>query len=635
MMLQKQYDPFLRNIPKKVILMQKEVEKMCGIIGYAGGQPAAPVLLDGLERLEYRGYDSAGIAVFENGTVRVVKARGRLSALREKISNETPLTGTVGIGHTRWATHGAPSDINAHPHQSGSGLFTVVHNGIIENYARLREDLISEGYAFVSETDTEVIAHLLEKNYKGNPIETMAQALTILEGSYSIGVLCAEFPDKLFCTRHSSPLLAGIGEGSCLIASDIAAMLQYTNNIYRLEEGELAELCRDSIEFYNSKGNKIRKEKVRVDLSPDAVEKGGYEHFMLKEIMEQPEALRNTLRQYLGDDRKITLGDVRFPAGELKKIDRIFIVACGSAYHAGIVGKYVIEELARIPVEVDIASEFRYRRPILGKNSLVVIISQSGETADTLAALREAKAGGAVILSIVNVPGSSIARESSLVLPTCAGVEIAVATTKAYSSQLAVLYVIAAYLAQELKTVGAQELRDFVSALAALPETVSYALETSSQAEGLAKYYSKQEHAYYIGRNLDYASAMEASLKLKEISYVHSEAYAAGELKHGTISLIEDKTLVIALCCCERLLPKTAANIKEVKARGAQVLCVAPQGNIMELEADRVVKVPRTHPLLMPSVEVVPMQLFSYYVARSRKCDIDKPRNLAKSVTVE
>lgn len=608
---------------------------MCGIIGFAGDIPAVPILLNGLERLEYRGYDSAGIAVFENKTVRVVKTRGRLSALREKISGEKPFEGTVGIGHTRWATHGAPSDVNAHPHRSGTGLFTVVHNGIIENYARLREDLIAEGYAFVSETDTEVIAHLLEKNYKGNPVETMVEALSILEGSYSIGVLCSEFPDKLFCTRHSSPLLAGIGKGSCLIASDIAAMLQYTSDIYRLEEGELASLSKDDIEFFNSKGKRIKKEKIRVDLSPDAVEKGGYEHFMLKEIMEQPEALRNTLLQFLGDDRKVTLGEVSLPTNEIEKIDRIFIIACGSAYHAGIVGKYVIEELVRIPVEVDIASEFRYRRPILNKNTLVIIISQSGETADTLAALREAKTSGAKILSIVNVPGSSIARESGLVLPTRAGVEIAVATTKAYSSQLAVLYVIAAYFAQELKTISEEELRDFIFHLAALPETVSYALETATQVEELAEFYAKHQDAYYIGRNLDYAAAMEASLKLKEISYVHSEAYAAGELKHGTISLIEDKTLVVALCCCERLLPKTAANIKEVKARGAQVLSVAVQGNVMELEADRTITVPRSHPLLMASVEVIPMQLFSYYVAKCRKCDIDKPRNLAKSVTVE
>jgi glucosamine--fructose-6-phosphate aminotransferase (isomerizing) len=613
----------------------KEVEKMCGIIGFAGEEPAVPVLLDGLERLEYRGYDSAGIAVFENGKVRVVKARGRLSALREKISESKPLKGTVGIGHTRWATHGAPSDINAHPHQSSTGLFTVVHNGIIENYSRLKEELIADGYSFASETDTEVIAHLLEKNYKGNPIETMVRALSILEGSYSIGVLCADFPDKLFCTRHSSPLLAGIGKNSCLIASDIAAMLQYSSEIYRLEEGELAVLTKDSIAFYNAEGSTIKKERIVVDLSPDAVEKGGYEHFMLKEIMEQPEALRNTLLQFLGENRKITLGDVPLPRAELEKIDRVFIVACGSAYHAGVVGKYVFEEMARIPVEVDIASEFRYRRPILNEKTLVIIISQSGETADTLAALREAKNSGAKILSIVNVPGSSIARESGFVLPTRAGVEIAVATTKAYSSQLAVLYVIAAYFAQELKTVSDEELRDFIFHLAALPETVSYALETATQVEELAQFYAKQEDAYYIGRNLDYAAAMEASLKLKEISYVHSEAYAAGELKHGTISLIEEKTLVVALCCCERLLPKTAANIKEVKARGAQILCVASQGNTMELEADRTITVPRTHPLLMPSVEIIPMQLFSYYVAKCRKCDIDKPRNLAKSVTVE
>lgn len=608
---------------------------MCGIIGYAGLEPAAPILVNGLEKLEYRGYDSAGIAVFESGKVRVVKARGRLSALKESLSKIPELPGTVGIGHTRWATHGAPSDVNAHPHQSGTGLFSIVHNGIIENYARLKADMVAQGISFASETDTEVIAHLLQKHYTGDPIETIAKVRSILEGSYSVGVLCADFPDKLFCTRHSSPLLAGKAKDSCLIASDIAAMLQYTQEIYRLEEGEIACVSKDDIVFYDAACNTIQKEKVFIDLSPDAAEKGGYEHFMLKEIMEQPEALRNTLQQFFDENWQITLGALPFSKEEIESINRICIVACGSAYHVGIVGKYVLEEFLRIPVEVDIASEFRYRRPILNKHTLVIIISQSGETADTLAALREAKQSGAKLLSIVNVPGSSIARESELVLPTRAGVEIAVATTKAYSAQLAVIYVIVAFFARELKTVSPQELDEFVAALAALPETVSYALETATQVEELAEHYAEHDHAYYIGRNLDFAAALEASLKLKEISYVHSEAYAAGELKHGTISLIEDKTLVIALCCCERLLPKTAANIKEVKARGAKILCVAPQGDIMDLEADMTITVPRSHPLLMPSVEVVPMQLFSYHVAKCRGCDIDKPRNLAKSVTVE
>lgn len=608
---------------------------MCGIIGYNGNGPAVGILLTGLEKLEYRGYDSAGIAVFQNERPRVVKTEGRLANLREKIGAEEPVNGSVGIGHTRWATHGAPTDANAHPHQSDTGLFSVVHNGIIENYARLREILTDDGYTFTSETDTEVIAHLLEKYYKGDPVQAMVRALPLLEGSFALGILCADFPGKLYGARRSSPLIAGLAEDGSFLASDIAALLQYTNEVYRFDDGELAALGKDSIEFFNSGGEKVQKHKTVVDLSPESVEKGGHEHFMLKEIMEQPEAIRNTLLPYLDKNGKIVIEELALSPADIRDINKVFIVACGSAYHAGIVGKYVFEELLRLSVEVDIASEFRYRRPILDEHSLVIIISQSGETADTLAALREAKKRGAKLLSIVNVKGSSIARESDMVLYTQAGAEIAVATTKAYSAQLAMLYVIGAYFAQELKTVAGQALTELISALAALPETVSRALELSGTVEDIAAAYYTHDHAYYIGRNLDYAAALEASLKLKEISYIHSEAYPAGELKHGTISLIEEGTLVMALCCSGRLLLKTAANIKEVKARGASVVCVCAPDTQADLEADRVITVPHTHHLIMPSVEVIPMQLFSYYAAKLRNCDIDKPRNLAKSVTVE
>ncbi len=608
---------------------------MCGIIGYNGNGPAVGILLTGLEKLEYRGYDSAGIAVFQNERPRVVKTEGRLANLREKIGAEEPVNGSVGIGHTRWATHGAPTGANAHPHQSDTGLFTVVHNGIIENYARLREILTDDGYTFTSETDTEVIAHLLEKYYKGDPVQAMVRALPLLEGSFALGILCADFPGKLYGARRSSPLIAGLAEDGSFLASDIAALLQYTNEVYRFDDGELAALGKDSVEFFNSGGEKVQKHKAVVDLSPESVEKGGHEHFMLKEIMEQPEAIRNTLLPYRDKNGKIVIEELALSPADIREINKIFIVACGSAYHAGIVGKYVFEELLRLSVEVDIASEFRYRRPILDEHSLVIIISQSGETADTLAALREAKKRGAKLLSIVNVKGSSIARESDMVLYTKAGAEIAVATTKAYSAQLAMLYVIGAYFAQELKTVAGQALTELISALAALPETVSRALELSGTVEDIAAAYYTHDHAYYIGRNLDYAAALEASLKLKEISYIHSEAYPAGELKHGTISLIEEGTLVMALCCSGRLLLKTAANIKEVKARGASVVCVCAPDTQADLEADRVITVPHTHHLIMPSVEVIPMQLFSYYAAKLRNCDIDKPRNLAKSVTVE
>jgi len=617
------------------IMNENEVLIMCGIIGYTGMQEAAPILLDGLERLEYRGYDSAGIAVFESSDVEVIKAKGRLAVLRQKVEKEGHPKGVAGIGHTRWATHGAPSDTNAHPHKGSKGIFTIVHNGIIENYATLRSELEAQGIRFASETDTEVIVQLLDRDYNGNPLETIVNVLKKLHGSYALGIICRDFPNTLYCARKTSPLLAAVSEKGCLIASDITAILPYTNEIYRLEDGELGVLTGDGISFYDMECHEITKKINTVNLNAKAAEKGEYEHFMLKEIYEQPDALRNTISEHITSDGRVTLGEGAKSLTNLEDIDRIYIVGCGSAYHAGIVGKYVMEELLRIPVETDIASELRYRNPLINEKSLVIIISQSGETADTIAALRDAKKRGAKILSMVNVEGSTIARESENVIYTRAGVEIAVATTKAYSSQVSLLYVIAAYIAQQLGRADDNEIKELLHELAALPEYVEKCFSNVEKIKELAKKYYDREHAYYIGRNLDFASALEASLKLKEISYVHSEAYAAGELKHGTISLVEDGTLVVALCCCERLLPKTVSNVEEVRARGASVLCVAPEGKEDSVIFDDLITVPSSHPLIMPSIEIIPLQLFSYYAAKYRNCDIDKPRCLAKSVTVE
>ncbi len=608
---------------------------MCGIIGYLGEDEAAPVLTDGLERLEYRGYDSAGIAVFESGGIHTIKSNGRLSSLREKIKDQGTPRGTLGIGHTRWATHGKPSDYNAHPHSGEKGKITLVHNGIIENYIELKAQLQAEGVKFTSDTDTEVVAQLAEKNYNGNLIETIVKTVSQLKGSFALGILCEDYPDTLVGVRKSSPLLAAVCDKGCLIASDITALLPYSEEIYRMEDGEICVFTKSGAAFYDFDGAPIKKSAEAVGFNAKSADKNGYEYFMMKEIYDQPETLRATINQYITPDGKVDPGAGAKGFGNLKDINRIFIVGCGSAYHAGVVGKYVIEELVRIPVEADIASEFRYRDPILDEHTLVIIISQSGETADTLAALRLAKESGARVMSIVNVEGSTIATESDCVLFTRAGIEIAVATTKAYSAQIATLYVAAVYMAQELKTVSEDELRLLVHHLALLPDAVEKALGTKSRAEELAAKYYELDHAYYVGRNIDYASAMESSLKLKEISYVHSEAYAAGELKHGTISLIEDGTLVIALCCCRRLLAKTQSNIEEVRARGARIICVTTEDEVKALKYDDLLTVPATHPLFVGSLEVVPLQLFAYYTAKFRKCDIDKPRCLAKSVTVE
>ena len=609
---------------------------MCGIVGFIGCKPAAPLLLEGLAKLEYRGYDSAGIALVENERIDIYKAKGRLSVLSERLHGGRDIAATAGIGHTRWATHGKPSDENSHPHKSASGRFAVVHNGIIENYAVLKKQLQSEGVEFLSETDTEVIAHLIERSYTGDFLAAVRAAVRKLEGSYALGVLCAEHPDEFIAVRNASPLIVGLSDIGNFIASDIPAVLAHTRRVLQLADHELVRLTRDSAEVFDQTGRPVEKQAITVDWDVTSAEKGAYDHSRTKEILEQPQALSATISPRIDADGGIVLDGIHLTAAQLRKINRLFIVACGSAYHAGVVGKYVIEKLARVPVEVDLASEFRYRDPIVDEKSLVIIISQSGETADTLAALREAKRRGARVLSVVNVVGSTIASESDDVLYTWAGPEISVATTKAYSTQLTMLYLIAFYIAHKLGRIDERDLRRLLSALIRLPDMVSGILRQAGELKQLAQRYAYLEHAYFIGRNLDYAVSLEASLKLKEISYIHSEAYAAGELKHGTISLIEEGTFVVALACCEKLMEKTMSNIKEVKARGAEVLVLTTDDNRDVLpEADHVIYIPKTNDLLMPSLEVVPMQLLGYYIALARGCDIDKPRNLAKSVTVE
>lgn len=608
---------------------------MCGIVGYIGKNQASPILLDGLSKLEYRGYDSAGIAVFNNNEIEVAKAKGRLSVLSEKTDGGNSVKGTMGIGHTRWATHGEPSDVNSHPHLSMSGRFAVVHNGIIENYISLKKKLIDKGFEFISETDTEVIAHLFEYYYTGDILDTMAKVINRVEGSYALGVLCSDYPDSFIAVRKASPLIVGIGDGENFIASDVTAILKHTRSIYRLEDNEIVMLKRDGVTVYNKDKEEVQKEMFTVDWDVSAAEKGGYEHFMMKEIEEQPTAIRDTISPRIKDG-KIILDDISLTTEDIKNINKIYIVACGSAYHVGVVGKYVIEKLCRIPVEVQVASEFRYCDPIINKNDLVIVISQSGETADTLAALKEAKNHGARILSIVNVVGSAIANASDDVIYTWAGPEIAVATTKAYSTQLTVIYLIAGYMAEKLGMFTSGEYSQFIEGLESIPDKVAEILKSKEEVQYLASKFFNCHSIFFIGRNLDYAVSLEGSLKLKEISYIHSEAYAAGELKHGTISLIEDGTLVIALATGQELFDKTISNVKEVKARGAVVMGVTTNTHDkMEDAADYTVKIPDINEVLLPSLSVIPLQLFGYYVASLKGCDIDKPRNLAKSVTVE
>lgn len=612
---------------------------MCGIIGFAGRQQAAPVLLDGLERMEYRGYDSAGIAVrSETKGLQVKKTKGRLSVLSDLIHGGADLDGTLGIGHTRWATHGEPNDVNAHPHISENGQIALVHNGIIENYLEIKENLQRQGITFSSETDSEVVAQLLEYHYHEchNMLEAVGRVLRRIQGSYAFGIICADFPDALIAARKDSPLILGFGEDGNYIASDVTAIIKHTRDVVYMEDGEIAVVTPAGIDLFDSEMNPIEKQHSTVDWDVSAAEKGGYAHFMFKEIMEQPEAIRKTISPRLREGR-VMLDDVSLTVEYIKNVSRIFIIACGSSYHVGMVSKYNWERLLRRPVEVALASEFRYSDPLVDQNSLVIVISQSGETLDTMAAMREAKRRGARTLAIVNVVGSSIAREADDVLYTWAGPEIAVATTKAYSTQLVLMDLVGLYLADLLGTVESCEYDRIVEQVQLLPEKMQQLLTRIEDVQYFASRYFNHPSVFYIGRNLDYAMGLEGSLKLKEISYTHSEAYASGELKHGTISLIEEGTLVVALGTYGPLFDKSMSNVVEVKARGAEVLAVTTESfrERMEKIADATLVVPDIHPILQPSLGVVPLQLFAYYVALQRGCDIDKPRNLAKSVTVE
>lgn len=609
---------------------------MCGIVGFAGKNQAVPYLIEGLRVLEYRGYDSAGVAVTENGKIETVKSAGRLSSLEKKLSENKPLVSCCGIGHTRWATHGAPNDENAHPHPSQNGLFCVVHNGIIENYRELRQQLQQQGVHFSSDTDTEVCSQLLEKNYSGNVLDAVIKTIAELEGSFALAILFKDEPNKIYAARRSSPLVLGKSEEGSFIASDVTAMLKYTRDVYKLCDDEIAVVEDGKICFYDKYRNVLHPSSEHISWSVEDAEKGGFDCFMLKEIYEQPRAVDETVRPRIKNN-EVCFEDFSLSKEELEKIDRIYIVACGSAYHVGVIGKYVIEKLSRIPCEADVASEFRYRDPILDERKLVIIISQSGETADTLAALRLSKEKGAKVLSIVNVVGSTIANESDHVIYTMAGPEIAVATTKAYSAQLAVIYLLAAYLAHTSGNLTQEEYTEFVSQLQGLPNLIEQTTAATVRVtESIARQFKHSEHAYFIGRNVDYASALEASLKLKEISYIHSEAYGAGELKHGTISLIEPGTTVIAICCADSVFKKTLSNVKEVKARGASIIAVTTEKHKNDIpDANEMIVIPDCIAELLPSLVVVPMQLLSYNVAKLRGCDADKPRNLAKSVTVE
>lgn len=609
---------------------------MCGIVGYIGKEQASPILIEGLTKLEYRGYDSAGVAIVNNGSIAIEKCKGRLVNLENKL-NESPLKGTLGIGHTRWATHGEPSDLNSHPHANKDMTISVVHNGIIENYMKIKEWLISEGYEFFTETDTEVIPNLIDYFYEGDLLKAVMKVLDKIEGTYAFGVVSSKEPDKIIAVKKDNPLIVGLGDGENFIASDVPAILAHTRDVYFLNDEEIVVLTKDKVQVLTKEGLPVKKEVSHITWDAQAAEKGGYEHFMIKEIHEQPKAIRDTMTsRIMHDADDIKLDDIKLTAEDLKNIDRIFIVACGTAYHAGMVGKYVIEKLARIPVEVDIASEFRYRNPIITDKTLVIIISQSGETLDTLAALKDAKAQGARIIAITNVVGSSISREADDVLYTWAGPEIAVASTKAYTTQLISMYIIALYLARLTGRMSVEEYRTIRDEMLKLPEKAE---EVLTRKEGLQKFAAKtclQRDMFYIGRGLDYAVALEGALKLKEISYIHAEAYAAGELKHGPIALIDKGVPVIVLATQVELFEKSLSNIKEVVARGAKVVGIAFDGfDEIEKSTDQVIYIPETMPLFAPVLSVIPLQLLAYYAAVEKGCDVDKPRNLAKSVTVE
>ena len=609
---------------------------MCGIVGYIGDKNAVPILMEGLRKLEYRGYDSAGVAVYTKENIEIRKYKGRLSVLEEHLKKET-LDGCLGIGHTRWATHGEPSDVNSHPHTNCSGDIAVVHNGIIENYMGIKSMLIEKGYTFRSETDTEVLAHYVDYFYKTDLLEAVMKVLEKIRGSYAFAVISRREPDKIICVRKENPLIVGIGKGENFIASDIPAILNHTRRIYLLNENELAVIEKDRISFFDESGKEVGKEVFEVNWDVAAAEKGGFEHFMIKEIHEQPKAVKDTMTsRVLPDSAGIKLDDIKLTKEELQNFNKIFMVACGTAYHACMVGKYVIEKLARIPVEVEIASEFRYRDPIVDEKTLTIIVSQSGETLDTLAALKEARRKGSRILSIVNVVGSSIARESHDVLYTWAGPEIAVASTKAYTTQLIAIYIIALYMAKLKGTLKDEEIESIKDEMRRLPELVEETLKYKSTIQKFATHNSNARDIFYLGRGIDYAVALEGSLKLKEISYIHSEAYAAGELKHGTIALIEKGTIVLAVLTQDELYEKMVSNVKEVKARRAFVFALAKEGSTeVEKVADYTLYIPKVSDILAPVVAVMPLQLLAYYMAVEKGCDVDKPRNLAKSVTVE
>lgn len=612
---------------------------MCGIVGYVGEEQAAPILLSGLEKLEYRGYDSAGIAVRNeaDGNIEIVKAKGRLRILSEKTDGGMAVPGTCGIGHTRWATHGEPSENNAHPHCSADRSVVLVHNGIIENYQELKDKLLKSGYTFYSQTDTEIAVKLVDYYYKktGTPLEALTRTMLRIRGSYAFGVMFHDCPGRIFVARKDSPLIIGMSGTGTLIASDVPAILDKTRNVYYIGNLEIAELSKDEVHFYNIDREEIRKDMVEIKWDAESAEKGGYEHFMLKEIHEQPKAVQDTVGAYVKDGR-IDFSEVGLAEDFLKDLDRVYIVACGSAYHVGMAGKYVMEDLADTPVEVDLASEFRYRNPKLMKNSLVIVVSQSGETADSLAALRLAKEKGVPVLGVVNVVGSSIARESDYILYTYAGPEISVATTKAYSTQLIAMYLLAIEMAYVKGLISEERYRELIEELGRLPEKIQKTLDDKERIQWFASKYANARDIFFIGRGLDYAISMEGSLKMKEISYIHSEAYAAGELKHGTISLIEDGTLVVGVVTQKALFEKTLSNMVEVKSRGAYLMGLTLYGNYsIEDNADFSVYVPKTEQYFTTSLAIVPLQLMGYYVSVAKGLDVDKPRNLAKSVTVE
>ena len=608
---------------------------MCGIVGYLGRRQATEVLIEGLSKLEYRGYDSAGVAVNTGDQLEIRKFKGRLAILAEDLQ-KNPIDGHLGIGHTRWATHGEPSDVNSHPHYNMDRTIAVVHNGIIENYLELKAELESEGVKFLSQTDTEIVAHMVSKYYEGNLLEAVYKATERFRGAYALGVVCADNANELVAVRKDSPLVVGLGKDENMVASDIPAILKYTRNVYFLENGEFVHIEGNKVTVLNEKKEVVEKEVSEITWDVEAASKGGFDSFMSKEIYEQPKGVEDTLLRRLDEDGKIKLDDIKITKEDLEKINKVYIVACGTAYHAGLVGKNAIEKFAKIPVIADIASEFRYSDPFVDENTLIIIVSQSGETADTLAALRDAKSKGARVLSITNVVGSSIARESDDIFYTWAGPEIAVASTKAYTTQLTAFYMIALNLAMTKGTISEEEYFKMIDKLKEMPSQVEKVLQSDELIKEIATEIKDKNDMFYLGRGIDYALAMEGSLKIKEISYMHAEAFAAGELKHGTIALIEKGTPVLVLATQEQLFEKMLSNMQEVKARGAKVIAIAKEHNKeVEKSADRVIYIPEVDDMFASITAVVPMQLLSYHVAQMRGCDIDKPRNLAKSVTVE